>query len=456
MKVITQSIQNGISFAYISLLQDCMNLLTNPLSLSIGTIDKDLEGILQDTQIIFSSLDFLMGDDEKSRNECIQKLQSHHRTLEKKYKVLNGYSRELNHIAIHLEEEFHLKTTPLSSIEGINYHQFIHETLDFISQAKTPKEKNYKLQEILRFIPMRMTKDTFIAYIKNSLEKVSPGKSESSNLLFLSIFKQLFDGRFTPDYHEVFNDLAIAIESIRKTSQRDLQANDIEETFDDIYLLKDTIEELYTMLVLLHGTISNISVLLLLDNLSFDLLCNEHIAFKDLFLTLKSLISGDTHGEDYTILLETLPPRLEGIYNEIEENYQLSFHHLRDNIKKGSLSQTNETMKSIALFNLIHSYFLLDIGDAFAFNEKTEDDVPLSKAIIGEAIAFLQEQLNNLSPSERKLRMQYLISMLPFTMDDQTFANYFNDGLEGTSNPIKKVYVLAKISNFMESCGYFE
>ena len=52
--------------------------------------------------------------------------------------------------------------------------------------------------------------------------------------------------------------------------------------------------------------------------------------------------------------------------------------------------------------------------------------------------------------------MQYLISVLPFIMDDQEFTSYFNDGLEGTSNEIKKVHVLAKISSFMESCGYFE
>lgn len=456
MKIITQSIQNGISFAYISLLQDSTSLLANPFSLSIGEMDQDLVNVFQDTQAIFSSLELLIGGDEASRGECIQKLQSHHRTLEKKYKALNGYSRELNHIAINLEEKFHLQTTPLSAIEGINYHQFIHETLDFISQSKTPKEKNYKLQEVLRFIPMRMTKSTFIDSIKNSLEKISSGKNQENSTLFLPIFQQLFDGRLTPDYHEVFEDLAIAIESIRDTSQTDLEANDIEEVFDDIYLLKDTIEELYNMLFLLHRITSNISVLLLLDHLRFDILCNEHIAFQDLYLTVKSLISGHTHGEDYTILLETLPARLEDIYNEIDENYQLSFNKLRETVKKGALAQTDEAMKSITLFNLIHSYFLLDIGDVFSFNEKTEDDTGLSKTIIEEAIIFLEEQFSKLSPAERKLRMQYLISMLPFMMDDQSFANYFNDALEGTSNPIKKAYVLAKISSFMESCGYFE
>ena len=456
MEIITQSIRNGISLAYTSLLENLIDLFIHPLGLSIGEIDKDLINIFQDIQKVFASLDFLIGADEPPLSECVQQLQAHHRILEKKYRALNGYNRELNHIAISLEESFHLQTTSPASVEGINYHQFIYETLDFISRAKTPKEKKYKLQEVLRLLPMRMTKNTFIDYIENSLQEVSPGINKSNDTLFLSIFKQLFDGRFTPDYHKVFDDLAIAIESIREKSKTNPKPNEIEEIFDDIYLLRDTIEDLYNLLVLLHTAISNLSVLLLLDNLNFELLCNEHIAFKDLFLTLKSLINGETHGEDYTILLETLPSRLEDLHDQIYENYQLSVDKLRNSIEKGLLPNTDKTLKTITLFNLIHSYFLLDIGDAFSFNEKKQGDIGLSQTTINESIIFLKGQLDKLDPSERKLRMQYLMSVFPIIMDDQTLTNYFNDALEATSNPVKKAFVLAKVSSFMESCGYFE
>lgn len=456
MKLITQSIQTGVSFAYISLLVDLADMLTSPLSLSIGEMDQDLGAIIQDIKKRFSSLDILIGADEKSRGECIQNLQHHHKILEEKYQALNGYNRELSHIAFDLEEKYHIQNTPPESIQGINYHQFIHEALDFISQSETEKEKTYKIQEVLRFIPMRMTKDSFGSYIRHSLAKVSPGKGETSGTLFLSVFKQMFDGRFTPHYHEVFYDLAIAIEDIREKSKTDLSSEDIATIFDDLYLLKDTAEELYHMLTLLHTTISKMSVLLILDNLSFDILSDEHVAFKDLFFTMQSLIDGEIYGEDYHILLETLPDRLGNIYDEIDENYNQCIDKLDAALKKGSLPQTEQNLKSIKLFSLIRFYLLLDIQDAFGFHESADNESSLPQEVIDAATEFLKEQLDELKPAERKLRMQYLISVLPFTMDDRQFATYFNDGLEGTSNEIKKVHVLAKISSFMESCGYFE
>ena len=456
MKLITQSIQTGISFAYISLLVDLTDMLTSPLSLSIGEMDGDLDAIIQDIKGIFSSLDSLIGGEEISRSECIQTLQLHHKTLEQKYQALNGYNRELSHIATDLEEQYHLKSTPPDSIQGINYHQFIHEALDFIAQSETKKEKTYKIQEVMSSIPMRMTKDSFIDYIGHSLEKVSPGKVEASGTLFLSVFKQMFDGRFTPHYHEVFYDLAVAIEDIRQQSKIDLGSEDIVAIFDDLYLLKDTAEEIHHLLTLLHTIISEMSVLLILDNLNFDILTHEHIAFQDLFFTMKSLIDGEVYGEDYHILLETLPDRLGAIYDEINQIYEQGIDKLDATIKKGSLTQTEQTLKSVKLFSLMRFYLLLGIEDAFAFSEATENDIALPQEIIEAATDFLREQLDILKPAERKLRMQYLISILPFIMDDQQFASYFNDGLEGTSNEIKKVHVLAKISSFMESCGYFE
>ena len=456
MKLITQSIQAGVSFAYISLLVDLADIFTSPLSLSIGEMDPELPIIIQDIKKTFSSLEYLIGDDEKSRSQCVLTLQQHQKTLEQKYQVLNGYSRELNHIATDLEERYHLKTTSPQSVQGINYHQFIHEALAFIAQSESPKEKTYKTQEVLRFIPMRMTKDSFTCYIEESLQRVSPGQGESGNALFLSVFKQMFDGRFTPSYHEIFYDLALAIEDIRDQSKTDLTSEEIETIFDDIYLLKDTTEELHHLLTLLHTAISKTSVLFVLDNLNFEILADEHVSFKDLFFTISSLLNGDAYGEDYQILLETLPHRLGDIYNELEENYNLCVANLDKEIKKGALPQTEQTLESIKIFSLIRFYLLLNIQDAFSFSESLSIDSTLSEDVINEATSFLKEQLDGLKPAERKLRMQHLISMLPFIMDDQEFTNYFNDGLEGTSNEIKKVHVLAKISHFMESCGFFE
>lgn len=456
MKIITNAIQHGVSFAYISLLTDCTNLMTTPAIATIKEVDTDLSTIIDDITIYVSSLDTLIGDNEQTKSECVTKLQAHHKTLELKFKSINGYSRELNHISTLLESKFHLKTTKLEDIKGIDYHQFVHEGLDFIAKSQTEKEKTYKIKEILRALPMRMTKDSFIDYVRQSLKKIAPNPLDQDNTLFLSIFKQMFDGRLTENYGINFPDLASCAEDFREQSEINLTGEYIEEIFDDIYLIKDTVEELYSIITLLYNTVSALSTLLILDSLDFEILSNEHVSFKDLFFTIKSLMMGETHGEDYSILVETLPDRLADVYDEISENYAKSTKNFYNKLEKGSFPQTEETLKLIKVFSLIRFYLMLNIEDAFSFDESTEASSQLPSSIIHSATDFLAQELNTLKPAERKLRMQYLISMIPFTMDTQEFALYFDNAIEGTSNEVQKAYVLAKISNFMDSMGYFD
>lgn len=456
MKTVTKAIQSGVSFAYISILTDFTNLFTTPTVSTIEEIDTDLSSIIHDIKIHISSLDRLIGDEEQNKSNCIAVLQTHHKTLEKKFKLINGYSRELNHISSLLESKFYLETTKIESIEGINYHQFVHEGLDFISKSQSEKEKNYKIKEILRALPMRMTKNSFINYVKHSLQKIAQSPLDKDNTLFLSVFKQMFDGRLAEDYGVTFYDISMAIEDFRNQSETSLTSEDIERIFDDIYLLKDTIEELYSMITMLHNIISYLSTLLILDSLDFDILSQEHVAFKDLFFTVKSLITGEIHGEDYSIMVETLPDRLANVFDEIDENYVKSTKDFYDKLEKASFPKTEESLKLIKVFSLIQFYLGLNIEDAFSFDESTDSSLGLPDSVTDSATEFLNQELNRLNPSERKLRMQYLMSMLPFIMDKQEFAVYFDSAIEGTSNEIQKAYVLAKISNFMDSLGYFD
>ena len=456
MKTITQAIKHSMSFAYISLLGECTSVFTNPVIIAIDEIDMDLGTIITDIKTCLLSLDTLIGDDEKNRSQWATRLQGHHKLLENKFKLINAYSRELNHISTFLESQYHLKTTDLKDIEGIDYHQFVHEGLDFVGKSQTEKEKTYKIKEILRALPMRMTKNSFVDYVAESLGKIAPSPQDKDNTLFLSVFKQMFDGRLTQDYGIAFEDIAVAIEDLRDQSESDLTGDQIEGMFDDIYLLKDTVQELYTIIRVLHHIISYLSTFLILDSLNFEILSSEHVTFKDLFFTVKSLVNGETHGEDYNIMIETLPDRLGDVFGEINELYTASAQEFYDKIEKGSFPQTEETLKLIKVFSLIQFYLSLDVEDAFGFDESTDPSAKIPGPVIDTALGFLSQELNSLKPSERKLRMQYLISMLPFTMDTQEFASYFDGAIEGTSNEIQKAYVLAKISNFMDSSGYFD
>ena len=456
MKTMTQAIQDGVSLAYISLLADCTYLLTTPFTSTASEIDTDLALIINDIKDYISSLDTLINCNEEKKTEYVTKLQEHHKTLEDKFKLISSYNRELQHISYSLENKFYLVTTDLKDIAGIDYHHFIHDALDFISSSQTEKKSIYRTKEALRSLPMRMTRGSFIDYVGSSLEKVAPHPLDNNGTTFLSVFKQMIDGRLSDNYGAGFYDLYLAIEDFRKKSTLDLTAEEIEVIFDDMFLLSDTIDELIDMLTILHNIISYLSTCCIFESIDFNILSNQHIAFNDLFLTVKSLICEEVHGEEYSILLETLPDRLDDVLSEIKDNYNKSSKEFYKRLEKGSFPETKETLKSIKIISLIQFYLKLDISDVFAFDESTASKKSLPTSIIQNATEILDKELNTLKPAERKLRMQYLISSLPCIMDTQEFATYFHDAIEGTSNEIQKAYVLSKISTLMDSEGYFD
>lgn len=456
MKTITTAIQDGVSLAYISLLNDCTDLFASSFISTAGEIDSDLATIIKDMKIYISSLDTLINSNEDEKASYVAKLQAHHKTLENKFKLISSYNRELQHISFSLENKFYLKTTDPKDILGIDYHHFIHDALDFISHSHTEKERIYKTKEVLRSLPMRMTRGAFIDYAANSLGKITPNPLDEDGTMFLSVFKQMLDGRLAADYGTGFYDLGLAIEDFRNKSNESLSGEDIEVVFDDILLLSDTIDELIDLTIILHNMISYLSTLFIVDSIDFDVLSNQHVAFNDLFFTIKSLLCEEVHGEDYLILTETLPDRLDDILSEISEGYDKSTKEFYKKLEKGSFPQTEETLKLIKILSLIQFYLKLDISDIFAFDESTDGKKPLPISIIKEATELLDSKINAYKAAERKLRMQYLISTLPFIMDTQEFASYFHDAVEGTSSEVQKAFVLSKISTLMDSEGYFD
>ncbi|NLI89042.1 MAG: hypothetical protein GX366_01340 [Epulopiscium sp.] len=456
MKTIKESIKHGVSLAYISLLSDLTNLLSNPFTSAISEIDEDLGTIINDLKDYYISLDTLVGGDTNSRNQCASKLQDHHKILESKFKTINAYSRELSHISAVLENQYYLITTDPKDIEGIDYHQFIHEGLGFIEEEENLEDKVVKRKEFLRLLPMRMTKDSFNDYVEESLNQISISPTDIDNKLFFSVFTQLFDGRVEENYGIFFTDIYSAIEDLRNSSQSELSGEDIEELFDDIYLLKDTTDKLYDTIATLHKIVSSFSILLILDNITLDILFEEHVAYKDLFYVVKSLISQDLIDEEYSLMVETLPDRLSDVFNQTNHSYSKVTKSFYDKLDNKLFPETSETMQAIKVFSLIQYYLMLNAEDAFMFYEMKDSSYSLDKSTIESSISFLNEKFDSLPAKERKLRMQYLISCLPVLMDNQEFASYFNNSIEGTSNPVHKAYILAKISNYMDSFGFFD
>ncbi|MGL4362261.1 MAG: hypothetical protein ACRCSG_03150, partial [Cellulosilyticaceae bacterium] len=109
------------------------------------------------------------------------------------------------------------------------------------------------------------------------------------------------------------------------------------------------------------------------------------------------------------------------------------------------------------LFTLMVTHLNISIHQAFGFDIAPHQ--PYSSSVtsyLRDFLASLREQLECMPPVERKLRMQYFISVMPFTMQNATFYEYVLNGFTNVKSPIQNLYTAMFLSNILEQGGYFD
>ena len=116
-----KSIFAAISYSYISMIEDYLNVLKNPCASTFEYFDQDVAGILKEMGTLFLTLPNLLNGESEFKETYATNLVNYRIALEEKYRSLNAYKREL----MHLTSLYNLK----SSITESTYEDY-HLTED--------------------------------------------------------------------------------------------------------------------------------------------------------------------------------------------------------------------------------------------------------------------------------------------------------------------------------------
>lgn len=432
------AIFSGIAYSYITFIDEYLNVLKNPMYASFEYLDEEVTGILKEMKTLFGAIPTLIGAEGDFKEAYATQLVGYRHTIENKYRLLSAYKRELEHLCTlrnltHAAQAADLTDfgVDLEDADTVDFDQIAKDTATFVFVSSDKHDKQTRAAAVLPHIPMRMTKDSFLDYVSRSLLKISIEDTSESAELLLSVLRQLLDGHLYPGYGQSFKDIALSLEDLGATT-------DIEVFFEEADLLNETIDFTLNLLNNLYRMICSFGNLLIFDALTFESLTDMHVSFYDLYCTMQNLLS---KSEDSEIFLETLPERVAMIREELEKAYK-------------KVAKQNH---SDPLFMLIQTYLMMDLSYVFGFDATPHDPYsePVQK-ILKEFLSELKEYLLGMPTEDRKLRMQYFMSVLPFIMNQKTFENYVTHGFSSTANPKRNLLTAIYLTNILEEGGYFE
>lgn len=432
------AIFSGIAYSYITFVDEYLNVLKNPMFSSFEYLDEEITGILKEMKTLFGAMPTLIGSESDFKEVYATQLVAYRSTIEGKYRLMSAYKRELEHLSTlrnltHAAHAANLEDfgVHVEDADSVDFEQIAKDIATFVFVSTDKHDRQARASAVLPHVPMRMTKDSFLDYVDRSLSKIAIEDTPESAELLLSILRQLLDGHLYPYYGQSFKDIALSLEDLREIS-------DIEIFFEEADLLNETIDFIMNLLNHLYRMICSFGNLLIFDGLTFESLTDMHVSFYDLYCTIQNVLS---KADDSDLFLETLPERVAMIREELEKAY-----------KKAAKQKDLDP-----LFMLIQTYLMMDLSYVFGFDAAKHDDysAPVQN-VLKDFLAELKEYLLGTPAEERKLRMQYFMSVLPLIMNQKTFENYVIHGFSSTGNQKRNLLTAVYLTNILEEGGYFE
>ncbi|MBE6021711.1 MAG: hypothetical protein E7231_00600 [Cellulosilyticum sp.] len=411
----TEQLYAGIAYSYSEYIRAYLDLIGNSMFFSTTYLDEETAAMQDTLKQYFLNLPELLVPKNPNKETCATHLLSIREGLEEKYRTLIAYQRELTLLLTIKQNDTTFISNYFESIglndltpDSVDLNALADDCVRYIFENTSGEDKQKRASSLLPYIPIKITKDNYIHYIRQSIGHIAITNQAESAKYLISILEQLFDGKSYLGYGKHFVDLKESLEHL-------YMIEDTEELFEEADLLNETLENCMDMLEKMFRMICTFSNLLIVDQLEFNELTEMHAAFFDLYHSIKNIL---LKTEDHEMLLASLPERLEAIEKEIFEDY-----------KKACQKTIPDS-----LFAFMQTYLKMSMQQIFGFS--TAKHSAYSKEVLtvfDEFTQSLREKLNTMPRLERKYRMQYFISQIPFVMSKENFDAYIHQAFKNIS-----------------------
>lgn len=455
---LSASFKESVPLAFLNFLKSTIGISSNEFIPYIDGMDEKIEQIADYVKNVLLSLEDILNEASTQKFNRIQELINYKNTISNLFCIAYGYVTELNILSFIIEEQYQLEQFKKSDIGVLDYNHFYEECSSFIFHHSKDEDKMQRLREVLKHIPIRITKDKFYDYIEKSIELIEVSEDPKELERFFDMLKLQFIGTSVDGYEEFLPDIVSSINHIKSQDLLKMNEDDITALWEEVEITGDILSKIIMILSLLYKALNALSILIMLENVNLQTLYNRHVAYKDFYLSASTIVNWASDPEERELLVETLPDLLDRHIEILESNLEKKHSEIMRQIQKKN-EDLDLLSKEIQNYQLVLYYLNTDLSDLFSYERKSKASVTMDKILkpyIEEFKHFIDEQLQVMPNIFRKARMQHFLGILPPAMNEKEFRHYLQNAIESCSTEERKALVLSKIGIIMDSSGFFD
>ncbi len=430
----------------------------NALPYEVPTDVKELKTEI--TKILLNLEEILDGDGD-SRMDVLNECMGLKKIILDIYETVYSYFSQWNIISTLVSDQVALRKYKEDGIsqKEVEWSLFFADCHAFLESAETVLDQKHYMGQLLKCIPLYMTRDKYYDTVQASLSAAFAGESKEFISASLKAFEGFCSPQENPVYGKYFPEIAEWIGQKRMILPHKMNDEELSKLYEELKEMFEILEQLEEYFSCILHDINSL-ILILYLSYSFKELTESSTSYADLYHAVCEFVEGELDSAEKEAYLDTLIERLEmAIEPVIDKANAIGKEEYNLLQKAGSFAGFCEDTKKVLMTEeFIRESFFGDLNDEL-FHFNIPEDLPPAteaekKALFHAFIAKTRNHFDTLPAQTRKLAMQNLTGALPpiYSVDD--VMDMLMEAIDKATTEEQKVLIVDKVGMVFYEYGW--
>lgn len=424
-------------------------------------IPQDIYEIRKDIRSYLLNLEDLLEGEAQERIEALENCVSLKKRLLSIYETVYSYFSQWNIISTTINDQIALRKYIEDKVteKQVEWSLFFADCHAFMESADNALNQKSYMSQLLKCIPLFITRDKFYAEVKDCLNSAFAEESKEFIGLSLKTFEGFCCPETNPLYGKYFPEIAEVLCKKRMLLPHKMTDEALAEAYGELNELFEALEEIEEYFSCILNDI-NSCILLLYLTYTFTDLTQKDAAYSDLYHAVCEFVGGEWNLTEKAAYLDTLNEQLENAVepvidkaNEIgRQEYQLlekigSFESFHEDTKK--ILMTEEFIRECFFGSLNEELFRFELPNDLPPATQEEKN-----CLFDAFIENTRSSFDTLPAQTRKIAMQTLMGALPPVCNIEELMKRMMDAIDSVSSDEQRVLIVDKVGMVFADNGY--